>query len=116
MNYFINQKNISLGTTKKLIFIPTYKDNKVFKTIYNNKILFCFDNYMLTYMLYADRAFLIKGNFEHLFKNGFIFTNDTDDNVYFFSFFNNSVNLLYKNKKILSKIIYSALMIAWYLL
>ena len=104
---YLYHNNIFLNITRKLIFIPEYKVNKGFKSITNNKILFCFDDYMLLYLLYSDRVFLIKGNYKHIFKNGFTFTKNADSNIYFFSFFNNSVNLLFKDKDIMNEIIYS---------
>ena len=93
---------------KKIIYIPQFKEKKGFKAISSNKILFCFDNYMLEVIFTRKKInlSLLKGELIHIFKSGYMYKNNEDNNVYFFSFFNNSKNLIFQNNDILKNMVF----------
>ncbi|MBN2545632.1 MAG: hypothetical protein JXB50_07540 [Spirochaetes bacterium] len=97
--FFFNQNylykyNISEKITNSISFISSINNFKEFQLINYNKILLSFDSYILIITLSPRNIILINGGLLFNFKNGFIFRINSDENLYYYNFFNGSKSIL----------------------
>ena len=104
MDNYLFFMDIINGVKEQIIYIPEYSNFIEFKIISYNKILFVFDIYIFEYKINNNQIDLTEGKLLHILRNGFVYTDNF--NIYFYSFLNNSIKVLYNNVKLLDKMIF----------
>lgn len=106
-NNYVMIYNMETKKEKQLIYIPNINQIKLFKSVNEDVFFFVYDEFMILYDYKKAIPLLLKGNYLSIFKNGFFYSNLSNDKIFFISFFSFSINFLFEGKNNIKELIFS---------